>query len=106
MAEKRDLNDIVTAALDDFMADEGRVRNFLLDMMTDALRLSMTAEWEMEDNFNFTEGAVFFLAGYIADDLTGAEVAEIAGNFDLDLDGVDVNRYAEPERDDDDEDEA
>lgn len=70
--------------------------------MTSTLRLHATAEWEGEDNYTFTEGAVGMLAAYLPD-ATPHQTAEICDHFDLDFDEIDTDHFPEPAWDIDDE---
>lgn len=96
--KNRDNVDVVIAATDEFMAKPGRVRGFLVDLMGEALRLSMTAEWEAEDNYSLTEGVVSGLSAFIPDDLTSVEVAGIADAYDIPHECVDTDIYPAPAR--------
>lgn len=94
--KNRDNVDVVIAATDEFMAEPERVRGFLVDLMGEALRLSMATEWEREDNYALTEVVVSDLSAFIPDDLTPVEVAGIADAYDIPHDRVDTGIYPAP----------
>jgi len=77
------------------LADTTGLRRILDELMTTALRLRATPEWEMEDNFSFTEGAVEMLAAYLPE-VTPHQAAEICERFDLEFDEIDTNWFPEP----------
>jgi hypothetical protein len=87
------------------LADTTGLRRILDELMTSALRLSATAEWETEDNHTFTERAVEMLAEYLPE-ATPHQTAEICDHFDLEFDEIDTNRFPEPAWDLPDRDEA
>lgn len=82
-------------AVANLLADTAGLRGILDELMTSALRLRATPEWEMEDNFAFTEGAVGRFAAYLPE-VTPHQAAEICEHFDLEFDEIDTNWFPEP----------
>lgn len=77
------------------LADTAGLRGILDELMTSALRLRATPEWEMEENFTFTEGTVGMFAAYLPE-MTPHQAAEICERFDLEFDEIDTNWFPEP----------
>lgn len=78
-------------AVDAMLTEPGSastVRDFLVGLMEETLRLSMTPEWDMEDNFAMTEGVVKDLRAFIPA-LTDAEVVRAAAEYGLSADDLD-----------------
>ena len=79
--------DAVDAMLSD--PDSARAaRGFLVELMEGALRLSMTPEWDLEDNCSMTEHVVSTLAPSLTD-ITRDEVRRAADQFGLELEYLD-----------------
>lgn len=91
-------------AVAELLADTHGLRRILDELMTPVLRLRATPEWEMEDNFSFTERAVEMLATYLPE-VTPHQAAEICECFDLEFDEIDTNWFPEPAWDVPDQDE-
>lgn len=78
-------------AVDAMLTEPGSastVRDFLVGLMEETLRLSMTPEWEMEDNFSMTEGVVADLSAFIPE-LSADEVRRAADEFGLETEYLD-----------------
>lgn len=78
-------------AVDAMLTERGSastVRDFLVGLMEETLRLSMTPEWDMEDNFSMTEGVVADLSAFIPE-LSADEVQAAAAEFDLEVEYLD-----------------
>lgn len=82
-------------AVAELLADTHGLRRILDELITPVLRLRATPEWEMEDNFSFTERAVEMLAAYLPE-VTPHQAAEICERFDLEFDEIDTNWFPEP----------
>lgn len=63
-------------------------RGFLIELMEDALRLSMTPEWDLEDNCTTTEHVVSTLAPSLSN-ITRDEVLRAADQFGLEVEYLD-----------------
>lgn len=64
------------------------VRDFLVGLMEDVLRLSMTPEWDLEDNCSMTEHVVGTLASSLPN-ITRDEVRRAADEFGLEIEYLD-----------------
>lgn len=85
-------NEAVDAMLTE-LNSASTVRDFLVGLMETTLYLGMKPEWDMEDNFQTTEGLVSDLSEYLPE-LTAAEVRRAADEWDLDAECLD-EPYAE-----------
>lgn len=93
--EIRTAEEIAADAVDRMMTEPdslGTVRGFLVGLMVDSLRLSMTPEWDMEDNFSMTEHVVGTLASHLPG-LSREEVLGAADGFGLDPECLDDPWY-------------
>lgn len=82
---------IAREAVDAMLSDPdsaSTVRTFLVELMEDALRLSMTPEWDLEDNCSMTEHVVSTLAPSLSN-ITRDEVRRAADQFGLEVDYLD-----------------
>ena len=64
------------------------VRDFLVELMEEALRLSMTPDWGLEDNCSMTEHVVSALVPALPD-ITRDEVRRAADDFGLGIEYLD-----------------
>ena len=64
------------------------VRDFLVELMEEALRLSMTPEWDLEDNCSMTEHVVGALVPALPD-ITRDEVRRAADEFGIGVEHLD-----------------
>ena len=82
---------IARDTIDAMLADPdsaSTVRTFMVELMEDALRLSMTPEWDLEDNCSVTEHVVSTLAPSLSN-ITRDEVRRAADQFGLELEYLD-----------------
>lgn len=91
-------------AVAELLTDPQGLRRILDELMTQALRLRATPEWEMEDNRTVTEYAVRTLAAYLPE-ATPHQSAEICEHFGLEFDEIDTTWFPQPAWDTPDQDE-
>lgn len=82
-------------AVAELLTDPQGLRRILDELMTQALRLRATPEWEMEDNRTVTEYAVRTLAAYLPE-ATPHQSAEICEHFGLEFDEIDTTWFPQP----------